>query len=347
VPAPSPLQLTAEFSPLSETTATTLLVQHYGIDATHISRLATERDDTFVVTTPQGRHIAKFAHPLDDWATLHDQVTVLHRLAERAPDLPVQRVMPSREGHVLTRIIDGAGTARLLRVLSYLDGEVLGSRARPLEAMVVLGRLHARLAVAIADIGDDTDPPLLGAATPWNLLALDEYAPHLDVIDDNDLRVVVERTIERVGERAMPALRMQPRPLAHNDVHGDNVLVHTAPFTITGVLDFGDMCRTPRVADLAVAASYARGRVGATDEPWAAARAYVAGYETEQPLTSDEHALLPELVLLRLAQRGILNSAIAAANHSAVGYASRNLSAITRDLRELGESIPRTIGDPR
>jgi len=347
VPAPSPLQLTAEFSPLSEATAASLLAHHHGIDVATIRRLATERDDTFVVTTAHERLVAKFAHPLDEWTTLHDQVTVLDTLAERSPDLPVQRVVPSREGHLLTRVIDDAETPRLLRVLSYLDGDVLGAAERPLEVMVVLGRLHARLAAAIAEVGDDTEPRLVGANTPWNLLAIDDYAPHLNVIDDTDLRAEVDRTIERVRERVMPALRDLPRPLAHNDVHGDNVLVHDAPFTITGVLDFGDMCRTPRVADLAVAASYARGRVGAAGEPWAAARAYVAGYEAEQPLTPDEHALLPELVLLRLAQRGILNSAIAAANHAATGYASRNLSAITRDLRELGASIPRTIGDTR
>lgn len=347
MPAPSPLQLTAEFSPLSEATAASLLANHHGIEATTIRRLATERDDTFLVTAAHERLVAKFAHPLDEWTTLHDQVTVLDALAERAPDLPVQRVVPSLQGQLLARVTDDSGVPRLLRVLSYLDGDVLGSAERSLEAMVVLGRVHARLAAAIAEVGDDAEPPLVGADTPWNLLAIDDYAPHLDVIDDSDLRGEVERTIERVRERVMPALRDLPRPLAHNDVHGDNVLVRDSPFTITGVLDFGDMCRTPRVADLAVAASYARGRVGAAGEPWAAARAYVAGYEAEHPLTSDEHALLPELVLLRLAQRGILNSAIAAANHTASGYASRNLSAITRDVRELGASIPHTIGDTR
>jgi Ser/Thr protein kinase RdoA (MazF antagonist) len=341
------LQLTAAFSTLSDAVAASLLAQHYGLSAASITRLATERDDTFVVTTPHGRLIAKFAHPLDEWATLHDQVSVLHGLAERSPDLPVQRVVPSQEGQLLARVADEAGETRLLRVLSYLDGDVLGAAARPLEAMVVLGRLHARLAIAIAHIGDDAEPPLVGAATPWNLLAIDDYSPHLGAIADDELRDEARRTIERVRERVMPALVRLPTPLAHNDLHGDNVLVSTAPFAITGVLDFGDMCRTPRVADLAVAASYARGRVGVTDEPWAAARAYVAGYEAEQPLTANEHALLPELVLLRLAQRGILNSAIAAANPAAGGYASRNLSAIARDLRELGASIPNTIGDTR
>jgi len=150
--------------------------------------------------------------------------------------------------------------------------------------------------------------------------------------------------IERVSDAVLPRLIALPAPLAHNDLHSDNVLVSSEPFAVTGVLDFGDMTRTPRVADLAVAASYSRGRVAERHEPWAAAHSYVSGYEAEQPLTDDEHALLPELVLLRLAQRGILNSAIAAANPAAAPYASRNLSAIARDLRELGARIPPAIG---
>ena len=325
--------------------AAALIRQHHGIIAENIDRLPTERDDTFRVSTGTQQFIAKFAHPRDEWAVLYDQLVVLKALAQRAPALPVQRVLTSRAGELLTRVTDESGAPRLLRVLSYLEGEALGAAPRSLSAMSALGRVHARLATAISTIGDEADPPLHGATTPWNLMNLDQYAPLVDVIDSSELRDAAERVLERVRRRVLPELRGLPTPLAHNDLHGDNVLVNPEPFTVTGVLDFGDMCRTPRVADLAVAASYARGRVGLADEPWAAARAYVAGYETVQPLTADEHALLPELVVLRLAQRGILNSAIAAANPAAADYASRNLGAITRDVRELGASIPTTIGE--
>ncbi len=347
MPAPSSLQLTAEYSALTVDAAAALITRTYEIDIDGIERLATERDDSFCLHTANGRLIAKFAHPLDEWSVLHDQVRVLQGLARIAPELPVQRVVPSRDAESLVRVKDESGTPRLLRVLSYLEGELLGATARPLDAITLLGSLHARLGRAIAAIGDDAHPPLVGASTPWNLLNLDECAPHVDTIGDPALRDEVATTINRATPQVLPGLRALSTVLAHNDLHGDNVLVRTEPFAVTGVLDFGDMCRTPRVADLAVAASYARGRVTADAGPWDAARAYVSGYEAEQPLTDAEHALLPELVLLRLAQRGILNSAIAAANPTAAGYASRNLSAITRDLRELGASIPSTIGEAR
>jgi Ser/Thr protein kinase RdoA (MazF antagonist) len=344
VPAPSPLQLTAAFTPIDEHLAATLLEQTHGLAVSSIARLATERDDTFRVGTDRGTVVAKFAHPLDPADTIDEQLRVLVALERDHPTLPVSRVVPTRDGLRSAITADASGSARVLRVMTHLEGEALGAAPRTLDALRALGALHARLAAAIAAIGEASDPSIRGAATPWNLLALEQYGALAAGIADAGLRRDAERIVDRAHDAVLPRAAALPAVLAHNDLHGDNVLVHAEPFAVTGVLDFGDMTRTPRVADLAVAASYARGRVGEPGEPWAAARAYVSGFEAEQPLSEVEHALLPELVLLRLAQRGILNSSLAAANPRAAPYASRNLSAIGRDLRELGASIPHTIG---
>lgn len=344
MPAPSLRHLTAPFVPLAAEQAAALLATTHDLAAEGLDRLATERDDSFRVRSRAGRFVAKFAHPLDDPSVLAEQVAVLAALAREHPELPMQRVLPARDGALLTTVVDDAGQSRMLRVLSFLEGEPLGAAPRSLEALRMLGALHARVAAAIGAIGDAAQPPLRGSPTPWNLLAVEHYGPHASALADSTVRREVERVIARAQDAVLPRAHALPARLAHNDLHGDNVLVRSEPFAVTGVLDFGDMTRTPRVADLAVAASYARGRIGGAHEPWAAARAYTAGYGDEQPLTDEEHALLPELVLLRLAQRAILNSAIAAANPSAAPYASRNLSAIARDLRELGAGIPSTIG---
>lgn len=348
MPAPSPPHLIAPFAALSAQQAHRLLAASHGLEIVGLDRLPTERDDTFRLSTTEGVLVAKFAHPLDDAAVLRDQVAVLDALAREHPDLPVQRLRPASDGALLTTVDDGEGRPRLLRVLTYLEGEPLGAAPRSLAAMQTLGALHARLADAIAALGDTADPPLQGAPTPWNLLHLEQYEPLIDVVADDDLRRAAGRVVDRARDAVLERTRALPALLAHNDLHGDNVLVRAEPFAVTGVLDFGDMTRTPRVADLAVAASYARGRDGEKDEPWAAAHAYVAGYggglAAEHALTDEERSLLPELVLLRLAQRAILNSAIAAANPAAAEYASRNLRAIERDLRELGASIPSMIG---
>lgn len=351
MPAPSPLHLTAPFQPVPVETLAVVLERTHGIAGAQAERLATERDDTVRVRAGAGERertlVAKLAHPLDDARVLADQLAVLDALARIRPDLPVPRVVPTVDGALSTTIGTPDGP-RVLRVLTYLEGETLGSAPRSLADLNALGALHARLAAAIAEIGDAAVPPLQGAPTPWNLLALEAYGPLVRSLADAALRAVVAPVIERAADAVLEPARALPAVLAHNDLHGDNVLVAPGlpgtPLVVTGVLDFGDMTRTPRVADLAVAASYARGRVGEAAPPWSAAAAYVAGYESVAPLDELERALLPELVMLRLAQRGILNSSIAAANPRAAEYASRNLSAIARDLRELGASIPHRIG---
>ncbi|UYN83345.1 MAG: phosphotransferase [Microcella sp.] len=341
--APSPFQLTAGFSPIDESSASQLLAESHGLTVQSIVRLATERDDSFRIVTPRGTVVAKFAHPLDDPAAVLDQVSVLAELARDHDELPVQRVLPSRDGALVSRVPDAHGEFRVVRVLTFLDGELLGARPRTLTAMRTLGAFHARLAAAIAAIGTSR-PALQGSDTAWNLARLDLYAAQLSAISTPSLRDEVARVIDRASDAVLPRLAALPALLAHNDLHGDNVLVSTEPFGVTGVLDFGDMTRTPRVADLAIAASYARGCVSDERAPWDAAQAYASGYESVQPLTAVERTLLPELVLLRVAQRALLNSAIAAANPAAAPYASRNLSGIARDLRELGARTPPSIG---
>ncbi|MBA4346293.1 MAG: hypothetical protein C0419_07310, partial [Microbacterium sp.] len=251
MPAPSPLPLTAAFIALSAENARRLLARTHGLTAETITRLPTERDDTFLVRTERAPLVAKFAHPLDEPRYLHDQLAVLDGLAREHPELPVQRITPTVEGALVARVTDDAGQERQVRVLSYLDGEPLGAAPRSLAAMHSLGALHARLAAAIADIGDTDRPPLMGSPTPWNLLNLDLYAPQLDQIRDDELRANAGQVVDEARDALLPAARALPALLAHNDLHGDNVLVRSEPFAITGVLDFGDMTRTPRVADLA------------------------------------------------------------------------------------------------
>ena len=347
MPAPSPSHLVAPFTAVDAERVATLLRATHTLEAVSLERLATERDDTFRVRTADGLTVvAKLAHPLDDPRVLADQVAVLAGLEREHPTLPTPRVVPARDGALLVMVETDDGP-RGLRVLSHLEGATLGSAARTLDDLHAVGVLHAQLARAIAAVGDAADSPLRGAPTPWNLLALEAYAAS-EAIADAAVRADADAVIAMARDAVLPLARTLPARLAHNDLHGDNVLVHPSaagrPLRVTGVLDFGDMTRTPRVADLAVAASYARGRVGTSGPAWQAASAYVAGYESIEPLDEAEHALLPHLVLLRLAQRAVLNSRIAAANPAAADYASRNLSAIARDLRELGASIPTRIG---
>ena len=62
------------------------------------------------------------------------------------------------------------------------------------------------------------------------------------------------------------------------------------------VIDFGDMVRTARVFELAIALAYACQNRPSPADALAAGRAVVAGYAAVQPLTPREAAVLPTCV---------------------------------------------------
>ena len=93
---------------MTETEASTLLAQTYGIDTSDVRRLDTERDDTFRITTATGRYVLKVAHPDDDPLLTNLQTAAMAFAAELEPILPLQSLVHSLDGDI-EATIDHAG----------------------------------------------------------------------------------------------------------------------------------------------------------------------------------------------------------------------------------------------
>ena len=103
------------------------------------------------------------------------------------------------------------------------------------------------------------------------------------------------------------------------------------PDRIAGVLDFGDMVRTPRICDLAVAAAY-HVQPGAG---LASLAEVTAGWAAILPLTPDEAALLPGLTALRMVTTLALTSHRAARWPDNAAYILRNFPSAEAGLLAL------------
>lgn len=89
-----------------------------------------------------------------------------------------------------------------------------------------------------------------------------------------------------------------PRQVIHNDGHAGNLLRHDrGSGELTGVIDFGDMVHTVRVADIAVCgASFAPHQA----DPIEAIAALTLGYHRRATLSVEERAAVADSVLARL-----------------------------------------------
>lgn len=265
--------LTAPFARVEAEDVAALLRETPGLVDIRLTRLDTERDDTFRVDHAHGTLLVKVAHPADDPHHLDAQDAAL--AAAVAAGLPVPEL-------VARATLDD----RAVRVLTWLPGAP--SSTLPLaEAGALLGRLSLALA--------PVEHPGADRVLAWDLRRVPELAAYTD-------EPLLADAIARFAAEVSPVLDGLPRQIAHHDFHPGNVL--TVDGAITGILDFGDLVRTARVGDLGVALGYLIPDDGSGRE---VREHFVAAFEESVPLSEEERMLLPGLVAGRELQRVIIN----------------------------------------
>jgi 4-aminobutyrate aminotransferase-like enzyme/Ser/Thr protein kinase RdoA (MazF antagonist) len=323
--------------PVTEADARALARRLYGIEA-EAAALPGEFDDNFRLTASGGRLVVlKAMHPARERGLVELQCAALRRLEERAPHLPVPRVVPTRDGVAVTAVPGPDGATRLVWALTWLAGTPLvEARPRLPELLSGLGRLLGEMDGAL--IGFDHGEAHRGFK--WDLARASWIRGALDQIRDPSRRALVERVLARYESALVPALPRLRRCVIHGDANDHNVLVappRARPRPVTGLLDFGDMHHGLLVAEPAVAAAYA---LLGQDDPLAAAAAVVAGYHAALPLEEEEIALLFPLIAARLAV-SVTNSATRAKAAESDAYVKVSEAPAWDALERLDRVHPR------
>lgn len=277
-----------------------MLREHFGISGS-FARISGERDLNLHVASADGRDVVfKICGDSDSAEELAFQNAALTHLARTDPALPVPRVVAARNGSTIVTYERG-GQRYLLRVLTYLPGEpALGStfsRAQRVE----IGMLAARLDRALADF----DHPGANRAFIWDLVHFASLREKIAFLDTDQRKALAERVLDRFSESVAPLLAALPRQVIHNDLNQNNLLLRPQDGAVSGIIDFGDMIRTIRVAEVAIAAAHLIYREA--DPPSAMAQV-VKGYARVVPLEANEVAVLPVLIQARLATRELIVS---------------------------------------
>lgn len=260
----------------------------YGISGT-VTRLPSERDANFRIRPAQGcAYLLKITNEHEPLAHTDFQIAALVHIARDAPDLPVPRHIRTLDGrdHV------AFGNKGRIRMLTYLEGDLLYTSGRSGALRRAVGAAAGRLAAALSRLSaQPPDHKLL-----WDIRHASDLAGMTDAIADTGLRADISRRIDDFRDRLLPALSQCRWQAVHGDLNPHNILVSPDGQGVAGILDFGDMVHTPLVCDAAITASYL---VDYTD-PLATAAEFVAAWQAECPLTTAEIALLPDLIATRL-----------------------------------------------
>jgi Ser/Thr protein kinase RdoA (MazF antagonist) len=252
------------------------------------SPLPSERDQNFLLQTPGGRFVLKIAN-LEDSAELLDfQHGAMRRIGLRLRNFRIQELLPARSGADLVTYQSPGGARHLVRLMRWIEGEVLGERVmRSAPLLESIGENMAQVDLALAGYTH----PAMGRRLQWDLKLAGQAREHAGRLPaERRARVLaIFEQWESIDWRSLP------HAVIHGDANDFNVLVEGE--RMVGLLDFGDMVHSAVVCDLAIAVAYS---VLHQPDPLAAAQAVIGGYHRRRPLESAEQRALPALMLARL-----------------------------------------------
>ena len=285
----------------TDTEATDIAAQSFGIDG-KVYRLVSERDQNFLLDASNGRRFTlKISNHAERLQTVDFQNKALRHAEHQDPSLPLPRVIPDINGATHCSLKKD-GKTHLVRLLSWLDGDILGEGQASPDLVNKMGHLLARIGLALKDFDHPgSNPPLL-----WDMKRAAGLRELLGCVENQDLKQIASASLDQFDKHAQHRLKSLRTQVIHNDLNPGNVLLDkTKPGNISGVIDFGDMVKSPLIIDLAVAAAY---QLNEGDDPLSGALPIIAGYHATRSLQEKEIELLNLLIRTRLVTSLLIGS---------------------------------------
>ncbi|CRM26713.1 2,2-dialkylglycine decarboxylase [Pseudomonas sp. 37 R 15] len=235
---------------LSLEQAAHLLEQHYGLSGA-LQSLGSQQDLNFRIDSALGRFVLKICR--GDYAAieLQAQHAALNALQAQA-EVRVPKVIKALNGdELLTISVDGQTLH--LRLLDYIDGQPL-TRLPHLGRDVIagFGDLCGRMSLALATFTH----PGLDRTLQWDPRHAQALIKHLlAALPDLAHRAALEQVAGQIDAHIGPLAAHLPWQAVHMDITDDNVVwLRDAGrhWQVQGVIDFGDLVHTWRIADLSV-----------------------------------------------------------------------------------------------
>lgn len=293
--------LLAEQSQLADSTVKRLLEHFYGLQG-KLVRIPTEKDETFRLQSGGNAFLVKVSSPDEDPVIVQLQTACMEHLERTAPELPVQRLVRSLGGDAQVLIPAPAGTFdRVLRVMRFMPGDLLARHNASAGQFQLVGSSLARVGLALQDF----DHPRADRLLLWDLKHFHRMRPLLGYVDDKEKRSLAEDIFGQFDATVVPLLDTLPSQVVHGDFSPFNVLVNPdKPGFVTGIIDFGDVVRTPVMFDISVTMANLLGLEPGS--PWEHALHVLAGYRSIRPLPEQEFEALMVSAQARLLLRALI-----------------------------------------
>lgn len=276
-----------------------LLAEKYNLVQTKISQLVGYDVVNFKIETKSKKYILK-VYPNKkeeiDFATAENEVLIyLHKNENDLFPKPISNL----NNKLLTSFNDNDET-KTARLLTYLEGEFMGNAKHSEELFKSFGKFLASLDLQLKNFRNYV---IESRQLKWDLqhfLLNNEYIKHISNPSD---RKIVACFFQQYKENVVPILPKLRKQIIHGDTNDWNVL--TKNRRVSGIIDFGDICYSQLINELAIALTYA---IMGKRNPVERAIPIIVEYHKILPLEKKEIDILYWLIAARLCT-SVCNSA--------------------------------------
>lgn len=263
-----------------------------------IKPLVSYEDQNALITTSKGKFVFKVANTIWPTPFIQAQSDAMAHLKRKLPHMDFAQVVPSREGEEII-FVDGFA----IRVLTFLEGEVLANVQRTPALYRDVGRAVGEISAALQDF------PAAGVAGSDPLWKLDQVIAckdYVSYVQDAETKDRINRIFADYENRILPVVPQLRKAVIHADANEQNLLIQPErPECISGLIDFGELQVASQVNELAITVAYA---LLGEENIKRASQEMIAGYEAAFELLPEERDILFSLVAMRLVTSIVMSS---------------------------------------
>ncbi len=266
------------------------LVSKYPFTSLAIKQLDGYCNRNFRIESTEGNFILKVypneKETIDLVLAENDILLFLNTKNPEVFPVPVKNI----KGSFLTA---SPGNKEKYRVLTFLEGEFLAQTKHTPALFQSLGHFLAETDLYLQN---HRNYVIEARKHEWDLNCFQDFIPQkTKYIGDPSQRKIVDYFIQQHRQNVVPVLPSLRKSIIHNDANDRNVLIRNGK--VSGIIDFGDLCHSPLINELAIAITYA---VMGKADPVKWALPVIYGYHQALPLQEKEIDLLYWLIAARL-----------------------------------------------
>ncbi|MCF6358849.1 MAG: phosphotransferase, partial [Draconibacterium sp.] len=142
-------------------------------------------------------------------------------------------------------------TEKTVRLLTYLEGEFLGETEHSARLFKSFGKFLAEIDLQLQNCRNYV---IEARTLKWDLQYFLMNEKYLKDISNPSDRKIAAHFFQKYKENVIPVLPTLRKQIIHDDANEWNTLVQNN--RISGIIDFGDLCYTQLINELAIALAY-------------------------------------------------------------------------------------------